>query len=510
MTQNSSGTLTERYDRGVGLRRKTPREKHADLLGPSTRDPVAILAVADRTRVPELVPVRYQRMTTSPFAFLRGAAAVMADDLKHQATAGITVQACGDCHLMNFGAFATPEENVIFDINDFDETLPGVDFTADLKRLTASVAVAALAAGYSKKRARATAEIAAEAYRTRMRTLAKLTPLEIWHSRVDLLDEVRRIQDRTLRRRLYAILAKTEGRLEEDDNFPHLVAGKQPHIEDRPPLIYHFASKKDPRKRVDAKQVFATYQEGLSPEHLCLVDRYELADVAFKVVGVGSVGTFCAIGLFMTADGAPLFLQIKEAGQSVLECLGPKFRGHPGQRVVEGQRMMQAASDVFLGWTQDPASGRHFYVRQLKNRRLGSVGELVEEQALASYARLCGRTLARAHARSADPAVLAGYMGKNGVLDDALASFAMAYAARTNSDYDLLVEAKGLPPKPGTNGGKKATKKAKAGKSKPAKSKPAKSKTKTKTKTAKSRPAKAKAAAKRSRKKAAKKRSTRR
>jgi uncharacterized protein (DUF2252 family) len=459
MAQNSSGTLAERYDRGVRLRKKTPREKHADLLGPATRDPVAILAVADRSRVPELVPVRYDRMTVSPFTFLRGAAAVMAEDLKHQVSAGISVQACGDCHLMNFGAFATPEENIVFDINDFDETLPGVDFTADLKRLAASVAVAALAANYSKKRARATAAIAVEAYRTRMRSLAKLTPLEIWHNKIDLAEEIRRIEDRALRRRLFAILAKTEGRLQEDDNFPHLVAGKQPHIEDRPPLIYHFTSKKDPRKRVDAKQVFATYQECLTPEHLCLVDRYALKDVAFKVVGVGSVGTFCAVGLFMTDDGAPLFLQIKEAGKSVLECLGPKFKGHPGQRVVEGQRMMQAASDVFLGWTEDPASGRHFYVRQLKNRRLGSVSELVEEQALVSYARLCGRTLARAHARSADPAMLAGYMGKNGVLDDALASFAMAYAVRTQSDYDLLLKAKG-PPKAAANGGKSAPKKA--------------------------------------------------
>jgi len=460
MAQNSSGTLAERYDRGVRLRKKAPREKHADLLGSATRDPVAILAVADRTRVPDLVPVRYERMLQSPFAFLRGAAAVMAEDLKHQVAAGIAVQACGDCHLMNFGAFATPEENIVFDINDFDETLPGVDFTADLKRLAASIAVAALAAKYSKKRARATAAMTVEAYRTRMRALAKLTPLEIWHSKIDLAEEIRRIEDRALRRRLYAILSKTEGRLQEDDNFPHLVTGKQPHIEDRPPLIYHFTAKKDATKRVDAKQVFAAYQECLTPEHLCLVDRYALKDVAFKVVGVGSVGTFCAVGLFMSGDGAPLFLQIKEAGKSVLECLGPKFKGHPGQRVVEGQRMMQAASDVFLGWTQDPASGRHFYVRQLKNRRLGSVSELVEEQALVNYARLCGRTLARAHARSADPAILAGYMGKNGVLDDALASFAMAYAARTQSDYDRLLKAKRPAPKPADNGAKKPSKTA--------------------------------------------------
>ena len=275
-----------------------------------------------------------------------------------------------------------------------------------------------------------------------MGVLAKLSPVEIWHSKIDLAREIERIDDRALRRQLTTIVSKTAGHLEEDDNFPHLVKGKKPRIEDRPPLIYHFTAKHDSRDRVDSKRVFASYQDGLAPERRRLIERYALKDVAFKVVGVGSVGTFCAIGLFMSGDGAPLFLQVKEAGKSVLECLGPKFEDHPGRRVVEGQRAMQAASDVFLGWTQDEASGRYFYVRQLKNRHLGSIGELVEERALASYAHLCGRTLARAHARSADPAVLTGDMGKNDTMDDALASFAMAYAARTQSDYDRLVKAK--------------------------------------------------------------------
>jgi uncharacterized protein (DUF2252 family) len=442
MVQTRSGTLVERYERGTRLRKKVPREKHADLRGPADRDAVAILAATDRSRMPELVPVRYERMLASPFTFLRGAAAVMAEDLRHQPAAGIAVQACGDCHLMNFGAFATPEQNILFDINDFDETLPGVDFTADLKRLAASVAVAALAANLSKRRARAIAATTVEAYRSRMRSLAKLSPLEIWHSKIMLAREIERIEDRVLRRELQSILAKARDHLAEDDNFPRLVKGKRARIEDRPPLIYHFAAKGDARHHVDAKQALDAYAARLAPDRLCLVDRYALKDVAFKVVGVGSVGTFCAIGLYLCGDGTPLFLQIKEAGKSVLEQLAPKFKGHQGQRVVEGQRIMQAASDIFLGWTEDVASHRHFYVRQLKNRRLGSVGELVEERALASYARLCGRTLARAHARSADPAVLAGYMGKRGALDDALASFAMAYAARTRDDYDQLVRAK--------------------------------------------------------------------
>src|SRR5215470_11469418 len=239
MAQSPLGTLTERYKQGTRLRKKTPREAHAELRGPADRDAVSILAQTDRMRLPELVPVRYQRMLVSPFTFLRGAAAVMAEDLRHQPSAGISVQACGDCHLMNFGAFATPEENILFDINDFDETLPGVDFTVDVKRLAASVAVAALAEGFSKKQARATAAETVEAYRTRLRALAKLSPMEIWHSRIDLAREVKHIEDRSLRRTLHAILTKAGKRLEEDDNFPHLVMGGGGRIADKPPVIYH-------------------------------------------------------------------------------------------------------------------------------------------------------------------------------------------------------------------------------------------------------------------------------
>src|SRR5271169_1755547 len=440
MIRTPSNTLTERYAQGVKLRKKSARQSHADLLGPADRDPVAILAAGDRTRIPRLIPVRYERMLTSPFAFLRGAAAVMAQDLKHQPSVGIAVQACGDCHLMNFGAFATPEENILFDINDFDETLPGVDFVVDVKRLASSIAVAALAEGFSNKRARATAAATVEAYRTRMRALAKLSPMEIWHSRIELAREVKHIEDHSLRRKLHAILSKAGKRLEQDDNFPHLVTRER--IADKPPLIYHLTRKGDVKHRINAERMFGSYQTRLPPERLRLYERYGMKDLAFKAVGVGSVGTFCAVGLFTSGDGDPLFLQIKESGKSVLECLGPKYSGHPGRRVVEGQRIMQAASDIFLGWSQDNESGRHFYVRELKNRRLGAISELAEETALVNYAHLCGRTLARAHARSADPAVLAGYMGKSGALDDALASFAMAYADRTKRDYDQLAKSK--------------------------------------------------------------------
>ena len=447
MAKPASGTFEARYDQGVRLRRMTPREKHADLHVPPHRDPVAILAAGDRTRVPELVPERYKRMLVSPFTFLRGAAAVMADDLQHEASAGITVQACGDCHLMNFGAFVTPEDQILFDINDFDETLPGVDFTVDLKRLAASVAVAALDAGFSSKRARAAVAATVEAYRVRMRALAKLSPLEIWHSKMELTQEIKHIEDRELRRRLHAIITRAGRRPEQDDNFPHLAKGTK--IADKPPTIYHFKHEGDPRRRVEVDDVYTSYQKCLPPERRSLYERYVRADTAFKAVGVGSVGTFCAISLFMSGDGHPMFLQFKEAQESVLECLGPKFDGHPGRRVVEGQRTMQAASDIFLGWTEDPVSGRHFYVRQLKNRRLGSIGEIVEGQAFVNYASLCGRTLARAHARSGDPALMAGYMGKSDAFDDAVASFAMAYAARTQQDYNLLANSKATGEGPG-------------------------------------------------------------
>jgi uncharacterized protein (DUF2252 family) len=433
---------TERYHTGKSLRLQTPRDKHADYTVTAERDPVAILSETDSTRIPELLPIRYQRMAVSPFTFLRGAAAVMATDLGRIPRVGIPVQACGDCHLMNFGAFDTPEGKVLFDINDFDETLPGVDFTADIKRLVASVAVAALDAGVSEKKAMSIAKSTAKAYRDFILKLANLTPLAVWHTSTELKGEVKLIDDANLRSKVLAILMKAQKHREADDNFPHLasVKGGLPHIEDRPPLIYHFSDAADQRHATNARLAFSTYRETLPPERRVLIDRYTLSDLAFKVVGVGSVGTFCAIGLFATADAEPLFLQVKEAQTSVLERIdGPTTPiVHQGRRVVEGQRVMQAASDIFLGWTEDHKAGRFLYVRHLKNRRLGSIGEVIEGNALAAYATLCGRTLARAHARSGDAALLAGYMGKSDVLDDALANFAMAYAEQTKRDHGRL------------------------------------------------------------------------
>src|SRR5712671_3766439 len=439
------GSRTERFKHGKELRHNTPREAHADLKGSITRSAVEILAESDAERVPELVPERYRRMMLNPFAFLRGAAAVMATDLAGQPMAGIPVQAGGDSHLMNFGAFVTPEDNILFDVNDFDETLPGVDFTVDLKLLAASVAVAASAAGTNKKQARAIAAATVKAYRTHISALAKLSPLEIWHSRIDLEQEIKQIGNSDLRRQLVGVIAKARGEgLSKDDNFPHLVSGDRPKIVDKPPTIFHLDPKADARHRLGVERVFAAYRKCLNPDRQRLLDRFTMKYLAFKAVGVGSVGTFCCVALFMTGDNAPLFLQVKQAQRSVLERLGGKlaYKGNQGRRVVEGQQMMQAASDIFLGATQDDATGRQFYVRTLKNRRLGAVSEISEGEALSDYAQLCGRTLARAHARSGEPSAIAGYTGKSGVLDDAIASFAMAYADQTILDHAALVKAK--------------------------------------------------------------------
>jgi uncharacterized protein (DUF2252 family) len=460
---------TDRYKQGKALRAETPREAHADLSAKLSaklsRNAVAILAESDKDRVPELVPERYRRMSADPFAFLRGAAAVMAADLAGEPIARLPVQAGGDSHLMNFGAFVTPEDNILFDANDFDETLPGVDFTVDVKRLAASVAVAALVSGAPKKQARAIAMATVKAYRSHMTALAKLSPLEIWHSRIDLEEEIDRLGQGGLKRKLADVIAKarSEG-LSKDDNFPHLVSADDMRILDKPPIIFHFDPKAGAEHTLSYERVVAAYRKNLTPDRLRLLDRFTRKDLVFKAVGVGSVGTFCCVALLVTGDNEPFFLQLKQAMHSALERLGGKltYDGHQGRRVVEGQRMMQAASDIFLGYTEDEATGRQFYVRTLKNRRLGGISEISEEGALANYAQLCGKTLARAHARSGEPAAIAGYMGKSEVFDDAIAAFAMLYAGQTMRDHAALVAA--MPAKPSKAASAKApsTKAAKA------------------------------------------------
>ena len=441
---DATGDRRARHQRGKALRKATPRDSHAGSTQPFTRDPLAILSENDAERAPALIPERYTRMMADPFAYLRGAAAVMAHDLAFEPCAGVAVQGCGDSHIMNFGAFVSPEDKILFDVDDFDETLPNVDFTVDVKRLATSVAVAALHAGASARRARGLAVDTVAAYRGRITALAALSPLQVWRARMDLEQELKSIVDRALRAKLAAVIARARGaRLDQDDNYPHFVSGGDPKIADRPPTI--FRREAGVADRFDVERVFESYRRTLPPERLRLLERFRLVDFAFKAVGVGSVGTYCYVAMFVSGDGEPLFLQIKQASRSALERLGGNlgFYGPQGLRVVQGQRMMQAASDVFLGEAQDDQANGAFYVRTLKNRGLASVSEFGETQSLADYARLCGRTLARAHARSGDAATITGYMGRSGAFDDAIGSFAIAYAGQTALDHAALVKAKG-------------------------------------------------------------------
>jgi uncharacterized protein (DUF2252 family) len=432
-------TLESRADRrhaGRELRKRVPRAAHATWRAPPNRpDPVQTLIESGRGRIPHLLPVRYARMRPSPFTFLRGAAAVMAGDLATTPASLLMVQSCGDCHINNFGTFLTPEGRGVFDINDFDETLPA-PFEWDLKRLAISLVVAAGTYGLSERHGRALAMTCVRSYREWMRQLAELPPLEAWQTSIDLEEAVAAIEAPRLRQRVEQRLSAGLKSARRGFDLTDTADG-MPVIRDRRPDVFHI-----PAQERGARAAFARYGESLPPERRVLLDRYRLEDLAFKVVGVGSVGTFCAIGLFADADGATLLLQIKQATASVLEPFaGASVFANHGQRVVVGQRIMQAASDVFLGWTHDPESGRDLYVRRLKDSRLASVGAVIEEQALPFAARLCGRTLARAHARSGDAAAISGYMGHGESFDEAIASFAIAYAVQTEQDHQGFLAA---------------------------------------------------------------------
>lgn len=389
-------------------------------------DPLDILAAQARHRIAELLPLRYERMRASPFAFFRGAAAIMAADLGAAPHSGVVVQLCGDAHLQNFGSFASPEGLPLFDVNDFDETIPG-PFEWDVKRLAASLAVCARSERYGKSFARSLAARAARHYRRHMRELARLSPLAVWQSRIDLDAAIEATPPklrRRLRRRLRAALAA------HGAQYGLVAEGVPPLLRDHG-FTRHVAAYA-PLMRA----AFAAYPASQPPHVRALLARYRLEDVAFKVVGVGSVGTFCAIGLFLADHGAPLLLQLKEAQASVLAPYLPACgTENQGERAVFGQRMMQAAPDVFLGWAAEPVDGRCFYVRSLKDGRLADLGTLIEEEALEFAAELCGRTLARAHARSGDPAAVSGAMGEAQSFETAIADFAAEYVELNEADY---------------------------------------------------------------------------
>jgi uncharacterized protein (DUF2252 family) len=427
--------LDERRAIGVEWRQKVPLGVHAEWARPAKRtDPLDILVAQGRERIPELLPVRYARMKADPFAFLRGAAAVMAADLAANPTTGLRVQSCGDCHLSNFGTYATPEGTPVFDVNDFDETLPA-PFEWDLKRLAASVVVAGRVAAMPDRECRRLARFAAKSYREQLSDLARLAPLDAWNMRIDLVGAVADIDSPKIRRNLKKRLAEVLAAGKEHFGLVEMT-GEHWHIKDKPPLVRHLS-----RHELHAHKAFSSYSETLQEDRRVLLQRYHLRDVAFKVVGVGSVGTFCAIGLFVSDDDAPLLLQIKEAQQSVLAPFaGPSDYPNHGQRVVVGQRMLQAATDIFLGWTQSAVDGRYFYVRRLKDQGLADIGARLEA-ALPFYAGLCGRTLARAHARSGDAVALSGYLGDSTEFDKAIAEFARAYADQTEQDWRALLNA---------------------------------------------------------------------
>ncbi len=435
-------TREQRHAAGKALRATVSRESLAALRFEKGRDPLPILQASDAGRVSNLVPERYRRMGASPFAFYRGAAALMAADLAHAPRIGLPVQACGDCHLMNFGAFSSPEGNVLFDINDFDETSPNVDFIVDLQRLAGSVAVAAEAAGMTEKKAYALTASTVAAYRDFMSFLAEEDPLAVWRTRMTLDDQVKGFGDDDLETKVLETLSKAEKKGKASSEQPIVFTGPDghPRFIDKAPNLFHVGADGVPVSDVVTPALIEGYRATLLPERAMLLDRYRLVDAAFKVVGVGSVGTFCAVALMATSDGETLILQIKQAGDAAVAALAPAVAqpAPAGRRVVDGQRALQAASDIFLGWTSD-ASGRQFYVRQLKNRRLGSLGELIEGKALPAYAALCGRTLARAHARTGDAATIDGYIGGSDALDEALAEFAVAYARQTVLDHARLV-----------------------------------------------------------------------
>ncbi|MDP9106445.1 MAG: DUF2252 domain-containing protein [Candidatus Eremiobacteraeota bacterium] len=426
----------EKSAAGKALRASVPRTSHAGWApAPDRPDPVATIAASNAGRLERLVPIRMERMSESAFGFYRGAAAIMAGDLAHTPVSGLNVQLSGDAHCMNFGGFATPERNLLFDINDFDETMSG-PWEWDLKRLVTSIVIAARHNNFPGRDAKVAALAALQAYRLRMQELAAASALEVWYARLDaaqILDAARNAATRRRRSRI-ADQAATDSVRAAVAKFTRVVDGTRRFVDD-PPLLYHTASDDDD---FDVAEIVGTYAWNLPPDVQVLLDRYTLVDAAVKVVGVGSVGTRCAVALFAADDDDAFILQIKEALPSVLSAyLGPsEFENH-GERVVRGQRIMQAASDVFLGWAL--SGTRSFYVRQFRDMKTSADLEAMDAYQLREYAHYCAWALAGAHARSGDAAAIAGYAGKSTTLDKALLAFALEYADQNQRDYERFV-----------------------------------------------------------------------
>lgn len=429
----------ERLDAGKALREVLPRSSHANWKLPAKhRDPIAILEASNRDRLPELVPIRYGRMLRSPFTFLRGSAGLMAYDLAATPATKIKVQCCGDCHLMNFGMFATPERNLIFDLNDFDETLPA-PWEWDLKRLAVSFVVAARDNRQSDNEACDAAIECVRAYREHLRACSKKSPLDVWYECLDEQAVVEMAPDAEARRRREAMAKEARQRIGEH-LFPSISTkvGGRPRLVDQPPILYHVNRKAHEevfREGLDA------YRLSLPDDRRVLFDRYHIEDWAAKVVGIGSVGTRCLIVLLLSPEGHPLLLQFKEARHSVLAPYADKsVYQNQGQRVVVGQRLLQSSSDIFLGWARSRHM-RDFFVRQLRDMKFSFPVEGMRPVGLQRYAEFCGLTLARAHAKSGDAATISGYLGKSDAFDQAIGKFALAYADQNERDHEALVAA---------------------------------------------------------------------
>ncbi|HEX7244325.1 MAG TPA: DUF2252 domain-containing protein [Solirubrobacterales bacterium] len=447
---HSAATPAERAEAGRAARRAAPRSDHAGWAPAADRaDPVELLERQAVTRVGQLVPLRYGRMLASPFAFYRGAAAVMAADLAGSPRSGFEAQLCGDAHLSNFGAFASPDRELVFDVNDFDETLPG-PWEWDVMRLAASFAVAGRASAFGRRERRAIVAAMAEEYRAAMRRLAELGNLDVWYTKMDVSTVAERwgaAAGKKEREAFRRNLAKTQAkdRMRALSKLTHEVDG-EPRIVSEPPLIVPMGDLvEDTRDDVEARvlEVLAAYRDTLSEDRRVLLDSYRFVDAALKVVGVGSVGTRAFVALLLGRDGGdPLFLQAKEAQRSVLEPYAkPSPFENQGERVVQGQRLTQTASDILLGWVK--AKGldgkqRDFYVRQLWDQKGSARVEGMDPKAMTAYAQICGTTLAHAHARSGDRIAIAAYLGKSDKFDVAMAAFAEAYADQNERDYEAL------------------------------------------------------------------------
>jgi uncharacterized protein (DUF2252 family) len=434
----------ERFDKGVAIRKVTPRSTHQEWNPSENReDPVEILIQTSIGRIESLLPIRYSRMMESPFAFFRGSAAIMAADLAQTPNTGVDLQLCGDCHLMNFGGFATPERQLVFDINDFDETFPG-PWEWDLKRLAASFVIAGRWRKFSDKTCKEFAWNVADSYKRHMLEYSKLSALQIWYAHIDLAELIERGEDEEIKSFQQKRIKKAAEYTAHEKEFAKMTyqEGPRARIKDDPPLIYHPSGEEGKQILLEAETVHNRYLETLSDEKKVLLSRYTLHDLAIKVVGVGSVGTLCGISLLMSATGEPIFLQFKEARKSVLED-NVKAKGkysHQGERIVRGQKLMQSASDMFLGWTNDDKN-KFFYIRQLRDAKVKPVLEIMKAKNMNDYAKACGWALARAHARTGDPSVLSGYMGKSNEFASAISRFSVSYANQNELDYNKMLEA---------------------------------------------------------------------